>query len=271
MKPPSTITIENSPPKFDDLDMDASTIKDKKTYNTEISKLKKRMLTVQQAYYNQGRCVVLVFEGWDASGKGGAIRQLVEKLDPRGFAVHPIAAPKEHERGMHYLYRFHSRLPAPGTIAIFDRSWYGRVLVERIEDFANEWEWQRAYQEINEFERLLIDDDVRIIKIFMHVTKDEQAKRFIERLNNPLKRWKLTSEDIRNRQKWNDYETAATDMFNNTSTKSAPWHLIAGNHKWFARIAVLKTIVEALEKGVDCTPPEVDLTLLEEARKELGI
>jgi PPK2 family polyphosphate:nucleotide phosphotransferase len=271
MQPPSDIVIVDNPPEFSDLDMETASISDGKTYEKKIKKLKKRLLAVQQAYYHQNKRVVIVFEGWDASGKGGAIRQLTEKLDPRGFQVHPIAAPEADEQGRHYLYRFQTRLPKPGRIAIFDRSYYGRVLVERVEGFASDWQWQRAYQELNEFERQLTDDGVRVIKIFLHITKEEQAKRFVERLNNPLKRWKLTSEDIRNRQKWSEYETAASDMFRLTSTTNAPWNLIAGNHKWYARIQVLKTIIKVLEEGVDITPPELHPELVEEAMKEFGI
>jgi PPK2 family polyphosphate:nucleotide phosphotransferase len=271
MKAPSDITLVDSPPSFSDVDMDSAVISDQKTYKKTIQKLKKRLLVVQQAYYHQKKRVVIVFEGWDASGKGGAIRQLTEKLDPRGFQVHPIAAPGADEQGRHYLYRFQSRLPKPGRIVIFDRSYYGRVLVERVEGFASDWQWQRAYQELNEFERQLTDDGVRVIKIFLHITKEEQGRRFIERLGNPLKRWKLTSEDIRNRQKWSEYEVAASDMFRLTSTTTAPWHLIAGNHKWYARIQVLKTIITALEQGVDTTPPELHPELMAEAMKEFGI
>lgn len=271
MHSPSIIKVEKKPPEFDQLDMDAASISDRKEYKKQIKKYKLRMLAVQQAYFRQKRRVILVFEGWDASGKGGAIRQLTERLDPRGVEVHPIAAPEPEAQGRHYLYRFQTRLPKPGRIAIFDRSYYGRVLVERVEGFAKEAEWQRAYQEINEFERLLIDDGVRIVKVFLHVTKDEQARRFIERLNNPLKQWKLTEEDLRNREQWSAYEKAASDMFNLTSTKAAPWHLIPGNHKWYARIEVLKTVVKALEDGVDVTPPPVDENLLQVAREELGI
>jgi PPK2 family polyphosphate:nucleotide phosphotransferase len=271
MQSPSDITLVDNPPSFSDVEMDSAVISDKKTYKTTIKKLKKRLLVVQQAYYHQNKRVVIVFEGWDASGKGGAIRQLTEKLDPRGFQVHPIAAPEADEQGRHYLYRFQNRLPKPGRIAIFDRSYYGRVLVERVEGFASDWQWQRAYQELNEFERQLTDDGVRVIKIFLHITKEEQGRRFIERLENPLKRWKLTSEDIRNRQKWSEYEVAASDMFRLTSTITAPWHLIAANHKWYARIQVLKTVIKALEEGVDLTSPELDPQLIEEAMKEFGM
>lgn len=271
MRTPSDIILVDPPPSFSDLEMDSALISDKKTYKKTIKKLKKRLLVVQQTYYHQNKRVVIVFEGWDASGKGGSIRQLTEKLDPRGFQVHPIAAPEADEQGRHYLYRFQSRLPKPGRIAIFDRSYYGRVLVERVEGFASDWEWQRAYQELNEFERQLTDDGVRVIKIFLHITKEEQGRRFIERLENPLKRWKLTSEDIRNRQKWSEYEVAITDMFRLTSTKTAPWNLIAGNHKWYARIQVLKTIIKALENGVNIAPPELNAQLIEEAMQEFGI
>ena len=270
MQSPSDIILVDSPPSFSDVDMDSAVIRDQKTYKKTIQKLKKRLLVVQQAYYHQKKRVVIVFEGWDASGKGGAIRQLTEKLDPRGFQVHPIAAPNADEQGRHYLYRFQSRLPKPGRMVIFDRSYYGRVLVERVEKFASDWEWQRAYQELNEFERQLSDDGVRVIKIFLHITKEEQGRRFIERLGNPLKRWKLTSEDIRNRQKWSEYEVAASDMFRLTSTTTAPWHLIAGNHKWYARIQVLKTIITALEQGVDTTPPELHPELMADAMKEFA-
>lgn len=271
MQSPSDIIFPDNLPSFDQLDMNSAVIQDRETYDKKLKKLKKRLMAVQQAYYHQGKRVVIVFEGWDASGKGGAIRQLTEKLDPRGFQVHPIAAPDSDEQGRHYLYRFQSRLPKPGRIAIFDRSYYGRVLVERVECFASDWEWQRAYQELNEFERQLTDDGVRVIKIFLHITKEEQGRRFVERLQNPLKRWKLTSEDLRNRQKWSEYEVAASDMFRLTSTTTAPWHLIAGNHKWYARIQVLKTIIKALEEGVDVTPPELDPQLVEKAMKEFGL
>ena len=267
MKAPSEIVLVDNPPSLSDLDMDSAVIRNKKTYKATIKKLKKRLLTVQQAYFHQKKRVVIVFEGWDAGGKGGAIRHLTEKLDPRGFQVYPIAAPKPDEQGRHYLYRFQSCLPKPGCITIFDRSYYGRVLVERIEDFASDWQWQRAYQELNEFERHLTDDGVKVIKIFLHITQDEQDKRFIERLNDPLKRWKLTSEDVRNREKWPEYEVAIRDMFNLTSTTTAPWHLIAGNHKRYARVEVLKTIILALEEDVDITPPVLDVALVKEAIK----
>lgn len=268
---PSPITLQDSPPTLEQVQLEQPGIRDKQSYLKKLKKWQTRMLHVQQAYYHQNKRAIVVFEGWDASGKGGAIRRITEKLDPRGVKVHPIGAPTDYEQSKHYLYRFQSRLPTAGTLAIFDRSWYGRVLVERIEGFATEQAWQRAYQEINEFERLLIDDGVRIIKIFMHISPEEQLKRFEERLNNPVKRWKLTQEDIRNRTKWGEYAAATNQMFARTSTNATPWHIVAGNHKWSARIEVLKTLVSALEKDVDISPPPLDPQLVQSAYETLGI
>ena len=271
MHQPSPIVLQNPSPSLNNIDFDESVLPDKDAYLKKLKKWQKKMLQVQQAYFHQNKRAILVLEGWDASGKGGAIRRVTEKLDPRGVTVHPISAPSAEEQSKHYLHRFQARLPEAGSIAIFDRSWYGRVLVERIEGFASKKEWQRAYQEINEFERSLIDDGARIIKIFMHITPEEQLKRFEERLNNPVKRWKLTTEDIRNRQRWAEYESAIEDMFTYTSTEAAPWHIIAGNHKWYARIEVLKTIVEQLAEGIDTSPPPLDPNVIKEAYHSLGI
>ncbi|WP_372822999.1 polyphosphate kinase 2 family protein [Pseudoalteromonas shioyasakiensis] len=236
-------------------------VKDKQTYKRQLKHWQTKLLHVQQAYFHQGRRAVIVLEGWDAAGKGGAIRRLTQRLDPRGFTVYPIAAPTSEEQGKHYLYRFMTKLPAPGTIAFFDRSYYGRVLVERVEGLASSQQWQRAYQEINEFERLLIDDEVRIVKVFLNISSDEQLKRFEGRLQDPYKRWKLTSEDIRNREKRGEYVNAINDMFVHTNTKAAPWHIIAAQYKWYARIEVLKTVVKQLRKGVDLSPPALDPSL----------
>ncbi len=271
MHEPSQIIVQDNPPQLEDVDLLNAVIDDKARYESKLKKLQKRILAIQQAYHHQGRRAIIVLEGWDASGKGGAIRRLTEKLDPRGVKVHPIGSPTPDEQGRHYLYRFQTRLPIPRTWSIFDRSWYGRVLVERVEGFASKKEWQRAYHEINEFERMLTDDDVRIVKIFLHIDKDEQLKRFDERLNNPYKRWKLTSEDIRNREKWDEYTDAINEMLARTSTETVPWHVVAGNHKWYARINVLKTIADALEEGIDTTPPELDKALIKEAEERLGI
>jgi len=244
---------------------------EKKWYESRIAHLQLKMLRVQQAYHHQKRRALLVFEGWDAGGKGGSIRRLTEKLDPRGFQVHAIGAPTPVEQGKHYLYRFWNRLPAKGNIAVFDRSWYGRVLVERVEGFAAPDEWKRAYDEINEFERLLADDGVRIIKFFMHISKGEQLRRFEERLQNPYKRWKLTSDDLRNRDKWDAYVDAVEEMFDRTSTSSAPWNAIGGNYKWYARTQVLELATSILGHGVDLSVPIIDPEVVELAFDKLGL
>ncbi len=251
------------------LDMKASRIADKDVYEERLAKLQKTLLHIQQTYWHEKRRAVLVFEGWDAGGKGGAIRRLTEPLDPRGFHVWPISAPRPDEQGRHYLYRFWKRLPTPGNLAIFDRSWYGRLLVERVEGFATKEQWKRAYTEIRDFEKMLTDDGVRVIKLFLHIDKDEQLLRFKERLNNPYKRWKLTEEDLRNRVKWDDYIEAAEDMFDETSTKNAPWHAVPANSKWFARTDVLTHVTEALAKGVTVAPPPADAAMLAAAAKVL--
>ncbi|QBY05158.1 polyphosphate kinase [Thalassotalea sp. HSM 43] len=271
MHKPSPIQLIDNPACLEDVDLNNSFEDGKKQYQKTLAKLQKQLLIVQQAYFHQGHRAILVFEGWDAAGKGGAIRRVTEKLDPRGFRVYPIAAPNQEEQSKHYLFRFQKRLPPAGRIGIFDRSYYGRVLVERVEGFASKKQWQRAYQEINEFERQLSDDGARIIKIFMHISEDEQLKRFEERLQNPYKRWKLTEEDIRNREKWPDYHQAINDMFRQTSTNHSQWQVISGNHKWSARISVLKYLVDTLSAGVDISPPPVDDNIVALAKQQLGI
>jgi AMP-polyphosphate phosphotransferase len=210
----------------------------------------------QLAYqvYVQKRPVALVFEGWDAAGKGGAIKRLTERLDPRGYVVYPIAAPAGEDRTHHYLYRFWRRLPERGQIAVFDRSWYGRVMVERIEGFCTEAEWKRAYREINQFERQLVDFGAVIFKFWVHISKDEQLRRFQERENTPYKAWKLTAEDWRNREKWDLYESAVEEMLLKTSTVTAPWTIVEGTDKAWARVKVLKTVVDTLSKELDFQP-----------------
>ena len=254
-----------------DLDMDRRFEGSKKKYEKRLAELQFKMLRIQQAYHHQGRRAVLVFEGWDASGKGGSTRRLTEQLDPRGFVVHPIAAPAPEPQGVHYLARFWRRLPHRGRIAIFDRSWYGRVMVERVEGFASPREWKRAYREINDFERLLVDDGVRVLKFFLHTTEKEQARRFSQRLMDPYKRWKLTPEDLRNREKRPGYEEAIESMFKKTSTVAAPWHAIEANHKWYARIRVLEIATEALSEGVDISAKTIDPDFLRRAASLLGV
>jgi polyphosphate kinase 2 (PPK2 family) len=242
------------PALLDRLDLDQRL--DEATYQAERKRLQAHIYQLGLAIYQQQRPVVLVFEGWDAAGKGGAIQRLTANLDPRSNTVHAIAAPTGDDKARHYLYRFWRRLPPRGAIAIFDRSWYGRVLVERIEGFARPDEWQRAYAEINEFERQLIDFGTIVAKFWLHFSPDEQLRRFTERQNVPYKAWKLTDEDWRNREKWPAYEAAANEMIYRTSTPTAPWTLVAAEDKRFARIKVLSTVVQRLadELGVKDTP-----------------
>lgn len=251
--------------------IDLSERLDSATYQKKLTQLQDKLMLIQQAYLGTRERAIIVFEGWDAAGKGGTIRCLSSVLDPRGFKVWPIAAPTPSEQAHHYLHRFWTRLPAHGEMAVFDRSWYGRVLVERIEGFAKPSEWRRAYDEINQFEALHRADGARIIKIFLHVSADVQRERFIRRIEDPLKRWKLTYEDIRNWRQRDAYEEAIEDMLDRTSTKDAPWHVVPANDKQFARVHSLKIIADLLGKGIDTTPKPVPPDLREAAREHLGI
>lgn len=221
---------------------------DKKEYKRCLEEYQLRLLRLQYLLHEKGIPLILVFEGWDAAGKGGVIKRFTEKLDPRGYQVHSIGAPNEIEKNYHYLWRFWNRLPQKGRIAVFDRSWYGRVLVERVEAFAKPKEWKRAYEEINQFEKALTADGAIILKFWLHISKDEQLKRFKERENNPFKKWKITEEDYRNREKWEDYVPAIEEMIEKTHQDDAPWYIIEAEYKWYARVNVLKSIVEFLEK-----------------------
>ena len=194
------------------------------------------------------RNLIVLFEGPDAAGKGGAIKRLVERLDPRMLRVHSVVKPTQEEYAHHYMWRFWRNLPQYGQIAVFDRSWYGRVLVERVEGFASDREWKRAYQEITEFERMLVDDGTVFVKIFMHISKDEQLLRFKRRESDPYKHWKITDEDWRNRRKWDEHNEAAEANFEKTSTDFAPWLILPSNYKWHARVEVIKAENNALEK-----------------------
>ena len=233
------------------------TIGDKVEYRRQL--ISNQVLLSQLGYqvYVQKRPVVIVFEGWDAGGKGGAIKRLTERLDPRGYVVYPIAAPKGEDATHHYLWRFWRRLPEKGQIALFDRSWYGRVMVERIEGFCSENEWRRAYREINQFERQLVDFGTILVKFWIHIGRDEQLARFEERRQTAYKSWKLTDEDWRNRDKWDLYEEAVEDMLLKTSTITAPWTIVEGNDKWHARVKVLQTLVDKLTVELDLE--QVDL------------
>ncbi|WP_027417804.1 polyphosphate kinase 2 family protein [Aneurinibacillus terranovensis] len=219
----------------------------KKEYKEELKRYQLQLLYLQRKLAQLKIPVILVFEGWDAGGKGGAIRRLTEKLDPRGFRVHAISAPNEVEKQYHYLWRFWRDIPPRGTFAIFDRSWYGRVLVERVEQFATKEEWQRAYEEINQFEKLHTNDGAIVLKFWLHISKDEQLRRFEERVTNPFKNWKITDEDWRNREKWEEYYEAAEEMLAKTDTDIAPWVVVGGNYKWYARVKILKSVVKTLE------------------------
>lgn len=228
-------------------------------YVTELARRQLQLRELGFQIYTQKRPVVLVFEGWDAAGKGGAIKRITEKMDPRGYVVYPISAPQGEEKSRHYLYRFWTRVPEQSQIAIFDRSWYGRVLVERVEGFAKAHEWKRAYKEINSFERQLQDFGTIVVKFWIHISREEQLRRFEERRTTHYKSWKLTDEDWRNREKWPLYEEAVEEMLLKTSTKTAPWHLVEGNDKYWARVKTLGKLVDvlSLELGYRPTDPVV--------------
>jgi polyphosphate kinase 2 (PPK2 family) len=220
-------------------------------YKNKIDKLQEKARLVSHYSYKKKRSIILVFEGWDAAGKGGAIRRLTSRIDPRLYTVSSIAAPNEIERNHHYLWRFWNKLPAFGSIGIFDRSWYGRVLVERVEGFAKEEDWQRSFGEIVNFEDDLSDSGAIIIKYWLHVSPEEQLKRFNARKDDPLKRWKLTEEDWRNRDKWPLYEGAAEEAFSKTHKPNAPWHIVPANDKYFARTEVLRIFCDRLENELN--------------------
>ncbi|WP_290576512.1 polyphosphate kinase 2 family protein [Ketobacter sp.] len=217
----------------------------------KIDELQLQLLRAQQALFREGKRVIILMEGTDTAGKGGVIRRLTRHLDPRGVRVWPIGAPAKWEQSRHYLYRFWQKLPEPGEITIFDRSWYGRVLVERVEGFASEAEWGRAYRELAEFERQLTDDGVVLIKLFLNLSKDEQYNRFMDRLREPTKRWKITTADLESRHHWSAYQNAYEDMLNKTATKIAPWYVIPADNKQYARVKCLSIIADQLEQVVD--------------------
>lgn len=219
-----------------------------KEYKKAKKDLELDLLQCQLKIKQENLKVILLFEGWDSAGKGGAIKRLTEPMDPRGYKVYSISAPTEIEKSHHYLWRFWRDLPASGEMVIYDRSWYGRVLVERIEHFAADDEWKRAYEEINNFEKMLVDDGAVLMKFFIHISKSEQEKRFNERESNPLKTYKIGKEDFRNRSRWDQYWQAYNDMFEKTSTEHAKWNIIEGNDKQFARIKIMKKYIKKLNK-----------------------
>jgi PPK2 family polyphosphate:nucleotide phosphotransferase len=218
-------------------------------YKPKLKEAQVELLHWQRELSESKNRLIVVFEGPDAAGKGGAIKRMTERLDPRMIRVHSIVKPTHEENQQHYLWRFWNKLPPYGQIAIFDRSWYGRVLVERVEEFATDKEWKRAYEEINDFERVLFDDGAIIVKFYLHISKDEQLYRFKRREADPMKHWKINDEDWRNRKRWDEHNAAAEDVFEKTSTEYAPWHVVPANWKWYARVKVVRSVVEAIEKA----------------------
>jgi polyphosphate kinase 2 (PPK2 family) len=230
----------------------------KARYTARLKELQAQLRRLELAYkFADGRAVVAI-EGWDAVGKGGVIRRMMAPLDPRGYAVWPIGPPTPEEKAEHYLQRFWRKLPRKGTWALFDRSWYGRVLVERVEKLALPAEWRRAYDEINAFERILADDGVRIVKLFMHISHAEQLRRLLARIDDPMERWKMSRADIRNYELRKEYEEAVEDMQRKTSTDYAPWHVVPFEDKRYGRIDAIGHVVKVLAKGMDLPSPPLD-------------
>lgn len=249
-KKPATTETEIAPlPSSSILDnVDLSLALEREEYDEALEKCQKRIRELEHEVYVRRLPVVIVYEGSDAGGKGGNIKRLVRGMDPRGYEVIPVAAPNDVEKAHHYLWRFWRDVPKAGHIAIFDRSWYGRVLVERVEGFCRPDEWKRAYAEINEMERQFAEWGAAIVKFWIHISQDEQLRRFKERENNPAKQWKITEEDWRNREKWGQYKAAVDEMLYRTSTTYAPWTVVEGNCKWYARVKALRTVIAAVEE-----------------------
>ena len=224
---------------------------DKEKYQRELEACREKLEDLHNQLYRKKIPVVIAYEGWDAAGKGGNIKRLASALDPRGYEVVPIASPTPDEKHRHYLWRFWRKLPKTGHIAIFDRSWYGRVMVERLEGFCTIEDWQRAYDEINEFERELTDAGAVVLKFWVQIDKDTQLQRFQARENTPEKRWKITDEDWRNREKWDAYQVAVNEMLARTNTENAPWHILESVDKRYARIKAMKIVIHALEQALD--------------------
>ena len=237
-------------------DVDLSATLSNKQAKRRLSEAQRRLLALRLQLGGQlgdgelGPGVCVVFEGWDASGKGGAIKRLTAELDSRHVTVAAFQAPDERARRHHFLWRFAPALPGLGGMSVLDRSWYGRVLVERVEDLASKAEWERAYGQIVEFERGLAVEGTVLVKLWMHISDEEQLRRFERRERKPLKRWKLTEEDWRNRKRRPDYEAAVTEMLERTDHAAAPWTVIAGDSKPYARVAVLETVIEAIEDAL---------------------
>lgn len=250
--PHSTPQLQLLPTEPDFLSqVDLSLELDRETYKEKLRNAQLELLKLQRNIYEQKVPVLLLFEGWDAAGKGGAIKRLTDILDPRSYKVNTYAAPTQEENSHHYLWRFWRSIPQGGTIGIFDRSWYGRVLVERVEGFATEIEWRRAYREINEFEAQLRTAGYVLVKFWIHISPEEQLKRFERRKSDPFKAYKLTDEDWRNREKWSLYSVAVNQSISRTNTPLAPWTIIPGNDKYYARVKVIETAIQAIKNELN--------------------
>jgi polyphosphate kinase 2 (PPK2 family) len=256
--------------RLDRLDLGLE-VADEATYEKQLKALQIRMLTIQQAYQRLGLRAVIGFEGWDAAGKGGSIKRMTDRLDPHAYKVWEIGPPKAEEQGRHWLWRFWEKLPEPGVFAIYDRTWYGRILVERVEELTAKRDWRRAYREINNFEDTLTANGVRLVKLFLHVSAKEQRRRLIERIGHPLKRYKIGEPDLRNYRLRKPYAAAIEDMLAATDTRVAPWHLVAAEKKWYARLAVLRIVTRHLARGVSLEVPPPDPKLRHEAEKVLDV
>lgn len=243
--PPGTLSL-------DEVDLSLS-VKGDEAYEEELKRRQREVFGLQVRMFQGGYRAIFVFEGWDAAGKGGCIKRLTAELDPRGYKVWPIGPPDEESRRHHYLWRFWNRLPGRGEVAVFDRSWYGRVLVERVEGLAKKAEWKRAYDEVNAFERMLTSDGVHLTKFFLHIDQRTQLERFKARETDRFKHYKIGPDDWRNRRKWKDYELAVGEMLDRTHRPDAPWVLVPANDKHHARLEVLRICADvmatALEQG----------------------
>jgi AMP-polyphosphate phosphotransferase len=239
-------------------------------YDADLAALQERLAKIQVAHIIHRKRSVILFEGWDAAGKGGIIKRMTAEWDPRYYEVWPIFAPTQEELDHHFLWRFWTKLPAGQDISVFDRSWYGRVLVERVEGYATEKEWKRAYDEINAFEAQQIDSGTNLVKLFIHITQETQDKQLAERLDTPWKRWKTGKDDYRNRSRREDYLDAMKAMFKHTDTRWAPWKAIDGNHRKAARIEALTYIAETLERLVPMDMPDVDPEVVKLAQAAFG-
>jgi polyphosphate kinase 2 (PPK2 family) len=246
--------------------LDLTRTLDRDAYDARLKDLQLKLVRQQRKFVERGIAAVIVFEGMDAAGKGGAIKRMTAKLDPRGFEVHPIGPPDATELNHVYLWRFWNALPGAGRIAIFDRSWYGRVLVERVEKLASKDQWSRAYDEIAEFEHTLVKEGMVVLKFWLHMSPEEQLARFKAREDDPYKRWKITKDDWRNRDNWDHYVAAAEEMLAKTSTAWAPWTVIPAEDKLYARIAVVEAVADAFDHAI----ADKNYGLPQQARKTEG-